>query len=82
MALGLRPRFDPRARHLIHEYLQKEYVNKPTDIFMLLLLYSRLSIPIVVIRLADKIVRCTYDDALARKCLEFPRPDLNLQVSC
>lgn len=39
MALRLRPRFDPRARHLIREYLQKEYVNKPAEIFMLLLLY-------------------------------------------
>lgn len=62
----LRRSFDPIARHLIREYLQKEYVNKPTEIFMLLLLYPSCfsSVPIVVIREADK---CVCDaHALAR----------------
>lgn len=47
--------FDPIASSSIREYLQKEYVNKPTEIFMLLLLYPRLAliVPIVVIRLVD-----------------------------
>lgn len=56
-----------RASSSIREYLQKEYVNKPTEIFMLLLLYPRpfLIVPIVVIRLVDKYIcamhmrRCT-----------------------
>lgn len=81
MALGCGPASIPIARHLIREYLQKEYVNKPTEIFMPLPLYSPSSSRLSSSTLADKYV-CAMHICRARSLmsLEFPS-DLCLQVS-